>query len=61
MDVNDAETETLDGTLVFRPTTESTCKGCVIRGQYAIGQSTDAPPCSAGARKDGRHGIWVRK
>lgn len=70
MDTNEEQTLTLDGRYRFAETAwaeyipgkpyreehtgNSDCHGCVM-----IGAKEVTPPCSPGARKDGKSGIWV--
>ena len=70
MDTNEEQTATLDGRFQFtevprapyvpgKPyqeefTGKSDCHGCVL-----IGSLEQHPPCSPGARHDGKSGIWV--
>jgi len=70
VDTNEAQTLTLDGRYRFAETAgaeythgkpyreehtgNSDCHGCAL-----IGAKEVTPPCSPGARKDGKSGIWV--
>ena len=70
MDTNEAQTVTLDGRYRFVETLKaqyipgkpyreehtgmSDCNGCALPGSLEV-----APPCSPGARRDGKSGIWV--
>jgi hypothetical protein len=62
MDTNEDQTLTLDGRFRFQEVTKalshftgvSDCTGCKLVGTMEM-----APPCSPGARKDRKRGIWV--
>jgi hypothetical protein len=59
-DVNEAQTETLDGRLKFKESPVSDdfghggCHGCAVYGKFE-----ENLPCSPGTRNDGKSGIWV--
>jgi hypothetical protein len=64
MDTNEGQTLTSDGRFRFQEVAKpsahftgvSDCAGCSLAGTMEI-----APPCSLGARKDGKRGIWVNQ
>jgi hypothetical protein len=56
-EVNEEQTETLDGELRFVAVAgKPSCNGCALHGR-----DEENLPCSAGTRKDGRNGIWLRR
>jgi hypothetical protein len=71
VDTNEEQTLTLDGRYRFAETNKaqyvpgkpyqeeytgnSPCHGCAM-----VGVNELAPPCSPGARKDGKSGIWKK-
>jgi hypothetical protein len=62
VDTNEEQTFTLDGRFKFKETMKITkytgvsdCAGCALASLREV-----APPCSPGARKDGKRGIWVK-